>query len=57
MMFMGIMDMIIFSSMVSFMGLAMTNFMPDQYMYDAGSTETGHSDGGQCDMSGFDVNF
>jgi DNA-binding PadR family transcriptional regulator len=46
MMFMGIMDMMMFSSMMSFMGLAMTSFMPDQYMYDASSTDTGHDDGG-----------
>src|SRR5579872_6109886 len=30
MMFMGIMDMMMFSSMMSFMGLAMTSFIPDQ---------------------------
>ncbi|MGB6784699.1 MAG: hypothetical protein WBE60_02340 [Nitrosotalea sp.] len=46
MMFMGIMDMMMFSSMMSFMGLAMTSFMPDQYMYDAGSTDMNHADGG-----------
>lgn len=50
MMFMGIMDMMMFSSMMSFMGLAMTSFMPDQYMYDTGSTDTGHDDSGH-DMS------
>ncbi len=72
MMFMGIMDMMMFSSMMSFMGLAMTSFIPDQYMYDAGSTDMGHDmshggdysggdfghgDGGPGDMGGFDVNF
>jgi len=46
MMFMGIMDMMMFSSMMSFMGLAMTSFMPDQYMYDASSADMGHDDGG-----------
>ena len=46
MMFMGIMDMMMFSSMMSFMGLAMASFIPDQYMYDSGSTDMGH-DGGQ----------
>lgn len=46
MMFMGIMDVMMFSSMMSFMGLAMSSFMPDQYMYDTGSQDTGH-DGGQ----------
>jgi len=50
MMFMGIMDMMMFSSMMSFMGLAMTSFMPDQYMYDASSADMGHDDGGH-DMS------
>lgn len=50
MMFMGIMDMMMFSSMMSFMGLAITSFMPDQYMYDTGSTDTGHDDSGH-DMS------
>ncbi len=45
MMFLGIMDMMMFSTMMSFMGLAMTSFIPDQYMSD-----TGHSD-----MSGHDV--
>ncbi len=72
MMFMGIMDMMMFSSMISFMGLAMTSFIPDQYMYDTGSTDMGHdmnhgdyggTDFGHGDMgsgdmgSGFDVNF
>jgi DNA-binding HxlR family transcriptional regulator len=70
MMFMGIMDMMMFSSMMSFMGLAMTSFIPDQYMNDASSSDIGH-DGGQAgaggdfghgdsgsgDMGGFDVNF
>ena len=46
MMFMGIMDMMMFSSMMSFMGLAMTSFMPDQYMYDSSSADMGHDDGG-----------
>lgn len=44
MMFMGIMDMMMFSSMMSFMGLAMTSFLPDASMYDTG--DMGH-DGGQ----------
>ncbi|SRR5579885_166033 len=73
MMFMGIMDMMMFSSMMSFMGLAMASFIPDQYMYDSGSTDMGHdgghdmghdSSGGDFghgdfnhDMGGFDVNF
>ncbi|MGI0045859.1 MAG: hypothetical protein ACREBB_01535 [Nitrosotalea sp.] len=46
MMFMGIMDMMMFSSMMSFTGLAMASFMPDQSMYDTGSTDMGHDDGG-----------
>jgi len=72
MMFLGIMDMMMFSSMMSFMGLAMASFMPDQFMYDSGSPDTGHyagqgvdysggdfghGDGGPGDMGGFDVNF
>lgn len=54
MMFMGIMDMMMFSSMMSFMGLAMASFMPDQYMYDTGTTDTGHDDSGHND-SGQDM--
>jgi len=71
MMFLGIMDMMMFSSMMSFMGLAMTSFIPDQFMYDYSSPDTGHDsgqggdyggdlghgDGGPGDMGGFDVNF
>ncbi|MDE1828928.1 MAG: hypothetical protein KGI25_01265 [Thaumarchaeota archaeon] len=45
MMFMGIMDMMMFSSMMSFMGLAMASFIPDQYMYDTGSADMGHDAG------------
>jgi len=41
MMFMGIMDMMMFSTMMGFMGMAMTSFMPNQYM-----------DSGQQDMGG-----
>lgn len=51
MMFLGIMDMMMFSSMISFMGLAMTSFMPDQFMYDSGATDTGHDMGQGHDMS------
>lgn len=73
MMFLGIMDIMMFSTMMSFMGLAMTSFMPDQYMdsghdmggHDAGQHDSGqdfsggdmHGDGGPGDMGGFDVNF
>ncbi|MDE1726589.1 MAG: hypothetical protein KGH89_04925 [Thaumarchaeota archaeon] len=52
MMFMGIMDMMMFSSMMSFMGLAMTSFMPDSYMYDTGSTDMGGHDGGHDTSQG-----
>jgi DNA-binding HxlR family transcriptional regulator len=59
MMFMGIMDMMMFSTMMSFMGLAMTSFIPDQYMdshqdmgHDSGHDTSGH-DAGQ-DYSGGD---
>lgn len=45
MMFMGIIDMMMFSSMMSFMGLAMASFIPDQYMYDSGSADASHNDG------------
>lgn len=49
MMFLGIMDMMMFSTMMGFMGLAMTSFMPDQYMngggHDMSNQDTGH-DGG-----------
>ena len=72
MMFLGIMDMMMFSTMMGFMGLAMTSFMPDQYMdsghdmssgHDAGQSGQDfsggdfHGDGGPGDMGGFDVNF
>jgi len=72
MMFLGIMDMMMFSTMMGFMGLAMTSFIPDQYMdggHDMGSQDMGHDgghdmsggsgfgDGGPGDMGGFDVNF
>lgn len=55
--FMGIMDMMMFSSMMSFTGLAMASFMPDQYIYDTGSTDTGHDGGhdmGHSDYGGGD---
>lgn len=57
MMFLGIMDMMMFSTMMGFMGLAMTSFIPDQYMdggHDVGSHDMGHDGGhdtGQ-DLSG-----
>ncbi len=57
MMFMGIMDMMMFSSMMSFMGLAMASFIPDQYMSGTGSTESSQDtgqDAGQADSSGGD---
>ena len=72
MMFMGIMDMMMFSSMMSFMGLAMTSFIPDQFMYDTAPTDSGHDVGNDVshdagsgdfhdqfghDIGGFDVNF
>ena len=71
MMFLGIMDMMMFSTMMGFMGMAMSSFIPDTQMYgdthmsdsghDAGSSDyggdMGHGDGGPGDMSGFDVNF
>lgn len=73
MMFMGIMDMMMFSSMMSFMGLAMASFIPDQSMYDTGSNDVGSNDTGHDaghdaggdwghtdfghDVGGFDVNF
>jgi DNA-binding HxlR family transcriptional regulator len=72
MMFLGIMDMVMFSSMMSFIGLAMSSFMPDQFMYDSCSPDTGHDawqggdysggdfghgDGGPGDMGGFDENL
>ena len=72
MMFLGIMDIMMFSTMMGFMGMAMSNFIPDTQMYgdsnmsdtghDAGSSDhsggdMGHGDGGPGDMGGFDVNF
>ncbi len=73
MMFLGIMDMMMFGTMMSFMGMAMSSFVPDSQMYgdagtgtqdsgsDAGSSDMGgdmgHGDGGPGDFGGFDVNF
>ena len=72
MMFLGIMDIMIFSTMMSFMGMAISNFIPDTQMYgdthvsdaghDTGSSDYSggdmdHGDGGPGDMGGFDVNF
>ena len=71
MMFLGIMDMMMFSTMMTFMGLTMTSFLPEQYTYDTNPADTGHDaghsdhsggdfghgDGGAGDMGGFDVNF
>jgi len=70
MMFLGIMDMMMFATMMSFMGMTMSSFIPDTQMYgDAHVSDTGHDtgssdysggdmgDGGPGDMGGFDVNF
>ena len=72
MMFLGIMDIMMFSTMMSFMGMAMSSYIPDTQMYgdtqasdagqDTGSSDysggdMGHGDGGPGDMGGFDVNF
>ncbi len=46
MMFMGIMDMMMFSTMMGFMGMAMTSFMPDQYMDSGGHDMSGGHDAG-----------
>ena len=62
MMFLGIMDMMMFSTMIGFMGITMSSFIPDTQMYgdvhssDAGQ-DTGSSDYSGGDMGGFDVNF
>ena len=53
MMFMGIMDMMMFSTMMGFMGMAMTSFMPNQYM-DSGQDMGGH-DAGHDTSSGQDT--
>ena len=55
MMFMGIMDMMMFSTMMGFMGMAMTSFMPDQYMdsgQDMGGHDVGHDPSSGQDLSG-----
>ena len=72
MMFLGIMDIMMFSTMMSFMGMEMSSFIPDTQMYDAthisdpghdtggsdyNGSDMGHGDGGPGDMGGFDVNF
>ena len=72
MMFLGIMDMIMFSTMMGFMGMTMSSFIPDTQIdgdahmsdtgHDTGGSDysggdIGHGDGGPGDMSGFDVNF
>ena len=46
MMFLGIMDMMMFATMMSFMGLAMASFIPDQYMGDTGQSDMGGHDTG-----------
>ena len=50
MMFLGIMDMMMFSTMMGFMGMAMTSFMPDQYIdgssHDMSNQDTGHDGSG-----------
>ena len=52
MMFLGIMDMMMFSTMMSFMGMAMSNFVPDTQMYgDAHASDSGH-DTGSSDYGG-----
>ena len=53
MMFMGIMDMMMFSTMMGFMGMAMTSFMPDQYM--SGQDMGGHDAGGHDAGAGQDA--
>lgn len=53
MMFMGIMDMMMFSTMMGFMGMAMTSFMPDQYM--SGQDMGGHDAGGHDAGAGQDT--
>jgi len=53
MMFMGIMDMMMFSTMMGFMGMAMTSFMPDQYM--GGQDMGGHDAGGHDAGAGQDA--
>ncbi|TSA17725.1 MAG: hypothetical protein D4R72_03885 [Nitrosopumilales archaeon] len=72
MMFLGIMDIMMFSTMMGFMDVAMSSFIPDTQMYgdahssdagqDTGSSDysggdMGHGDGGPGNMGGFDVNF
>jgi len=59
MMFLGIMDMMMFSSMMGFMGLAMTSFIPDTYMdgsHDMTSHDAGQAGGQDAsqDFSGGD---
>ena len=72
MMFLGIMDMVMFSTMIGFMGMTMSSFIPDTHMYgDTHMTDIGHNTGSSDhsggdvglhrhdpgDMGGFDVNF
>jgi hypothetical protein len=62
MMFLGIMDIMMFSTMMGFMGMTMSSFIPDTQMYgDAPMSDTGHDTGSSDysggDMGGFDVNF
>ena len=64
MMFLGIMDMIMFSTMLSFMGMALSSYIPDSYMATDTAAQTDASDG-TADMdhgggdfghdSGFDI--
>ena len=58
MMFLGIMDVMMFSTMMGFMGLAMTSFIPDQYMdggHDMGSGHDAGQSGHDAGQSGHDA--
>ncbi|HJW19804.1 MAG TPA: hypothetical protein VJ571_04535, partial [Candidatus Nitrosotalea sp.] len=55
MMFMGIMDMMMFSSMMGFMGMAMTSFIPDQYMGSGQDMSGGQDTGSGQDVGGHDA--
>jgi DNA-binding HxlR family transcriptional regulator len=53
--FLGIMDMMMFATMMSFMGMTMSSFIPDTQMYgDAHTSDSGH-DTGSSDYGGGDA--
>ncbi len=60
MMFLGIMDIIMFSTMMSFMGMALSSYIPESQMPTGADTATDAGDGGSDmggDGGGFDIDI